>query len=60
MLVHGVRRILTAATLFVLAAFPPSVAIIQHSTRLELAERYHQMLRLRVVKQGDNALSFYG
>jgi 16S rRNA (guanine966-N2)-methyltransferase len=48
------------AAMEALAAFLPSVAIVQHSTRLELAERYHQMLRLRVVKQGDNALSFYG
>jgi 16S rRNA (guanine(966)-N(2))-methyltransferase RsmD len=48
------------AALDALAPQPPSLVIVQHSTRVELAERYHQMCRLRVVKQGDNALSFYG
>ena len=43
----------------VLAAKPPGLAIAQHSTRLLLPEDYGPLHRTRVVKQGDNALSFY-
>src|SRR5262245_44416850 len=42
-----------------LASDPPPLVIVQHSRRLELALRYDQLLRMRVVRQGDNALSFY-
>lgn len=38
---------------------PPSLVIAQHSVRTTLAERYGALERTRVVKQGDNALSFY-
>jgi hypothetical protein len=38
---------------------PPPLVIVQHSVRLALAEIYGQLRRTRVVKQGDNALSFY-
>lgn len=33
--------------------------IAQHASRLELAESYGGLVRFRVLKQGDNSLSFY-
>ena len=39
---------------------PPALVIVQHSARLALAEAYSGLRRTRVVKQGDNALSFFG
>ena len=42
-----------------LAEKPPALAIVQHSVRLQLKERYGAIERKRVMKQGDNALSFY-
>ena len=38
---------------------PPELVIAQHSVRLELADAYGALRRTRVVKQGDNALSFF-
>ena len=38
---------------------PPELVIVQHSVRLLLADAYGQLRGTRVVKQGDNALSFY-
>lgn len=35
------------------------MVIAQHSSKLELAEKYGKLTRYRVVKQGDNSLSFY-
>lgn len=35
------------------------LVIFQHSSRLELPEEFGEFVRYRVVKQGDNALSFY-
>jgi 16S rRNA (guanine(966)-N(2))-methyltransferase RsmD len=35
------------------------LAVAQHSVRLELKDQYGELARTRVVKQGDNALSFY-
>jgi len=46
------------AVLDVLAADPPALAIVQHSVHLELFPRRGPMQRTRLVKQGDNALSF--
>jgi 16S rRNA (guanine(966)-N(2))-methyltransferase RsmD len=43
----------------VLGEGPPELVIAQHSVRLELAGSYGALQRTRVVKQGDNALSFY-
>lgn len=48
-----------ATVLEALGRNPPSVAIMQHSIRFELAERYGNLARTRVVRQGDNALSFF-
>ena len=38
---------------------PPQLTVAQHSVRLALADAYGKLRRRRVVKQGDNALSFY-
>ena len=48
-----------AAALAALGNTPPQLAIAQHSTRLELEDSYGCLRRTRVVRQGDNALSFY-
>lgn len=42
-----------------LAEDPPGLVIAQHSTRLTLKEGYGPLHRTRVLKQGDNALSFF-
>ncbi|HZL57936.1 MAG TPA: 16S rRNA (guanine(966)-N(2))-methyltransferase RsmD [Bryobacteraceae bacterium] len=42
-----------------LAAKPPALIVAQHSARLTLRETYDPLRRTRVLKQGDNALSFY-
>ena len=47
------------AALEMLAQTAPLLAVVQHSVRLELAEAYGPLRRARVVKQGDNALSFF-
>ena len=38
---------------------PPALAIAQHSSRTALRENYGPLRRTRVLKQGENALSFY-
>jgi len=38
---------------------PPNLAIIQHSSKYDPGERHRQLLRYRVLRQGDNSLSFY-
>jgi len=38
---------------------PPALVIVQHSTRFALAGEYGPLQRTRVVKYGDNALSFF-
>jgi len=48
-----------AAALSLLGENPPELAIVQHSVRFALAEKYGKLSRTRIVKQGDNALSFY-
>ncbi|HXA49156.1 MAG TPA: 16S rRNA (guanine(966)-N(2))-methyltransferase RsmD [Candidatus Acidoferrum sp.] len=42
-----------------LGAKPPVLVIAQHSVRFELDERYGSLVRTRVLKQGENALSFF-
>ena len=37
----------------------PPVAVIQHSARRMLSETHRNLRRSRLLKQGDNALSFY-
>ena len=46
-------------SLDMLAERPPELVIAQHSSKLDLKESYGPLQRVRVVKQGDNALSFY-
>jgi 16S rRNA (guanine966-N2)-methyltransferase len=47
------------AVLRALGESPPALAIAQHPARLALKEGYGQLRRVRLLKQGDNALSFY-
>ena len=39
---------------------PPPLVIVQHPPRLKLADCYGSLRCARLVKHGDNALSFYG
>jgi 16S rRNA (guanine966-N2)-methyltransferase len=48
-----------AATLEVLAQHPPPLIIVQHASRFALPEAPGGLTRTRLVKHGDNALSFY-
>ena len=48
-----------AAALALLSAVPQSLVVVQHSVRFQLAESYAALHRTRLLKQGDNALSFY-
>jgi 16S rRNA (guanine(966)-N(2))-methyltransferase RsmD len=48
-----------AAVLELLGANPPKIAVVQHSVRFALGDVYGVLRRTRIVKQGDNALSFY-
>jgi 16S rRNA (guanine966-N2)-methyltransferase len=47
------------AALTALGAAPPALVIAQHTVRLELAEEYGRLRRVRELRQGDNVLSFY-
>jgi 16S rRNA (guanine966-N2)-methyltransferase len=49
-----------SAVLDLLSADPPELIVVQHSVRLELPVEKGALRRTRVLKQGDNALSFYG
>ncbi len=42
-----------------LAAAPPTLAIVQHSFRFKLPDEKDALHRTRLLKQGENALSFY-
>jgi 16S rRNA (guanine(966)-N(2))-methyltransferase RsmD len=46
-------------TMELLGAGPPALVIAQHSARAGMEERYGSLVRTRVVKQGENALSFF-
>jgi 16S rRNA (guanine966-N2)-methyltransferase len=48
-----------AACLTALAAAPPELTVVQHSRRFDPGEAWGALRRTRVVKQGDNALTFY-
>jgi 16S rRNA G966 N2-methylase RsmD len=48
-----------AAVMEVLGENPPKIAVVQHSSRQALGDVYGVLRRTRIVKQGDNALSFY-
>jgi 16S rRNA (guanine966-N2)-methyltransferase len=38
---------------------PPALVVVQHSSRFALREHYGPLRRTRIVKQGENSLSFY-
>jgi 16S rRNA (guanine(966)-N(2))-methyltransferase RsmD len=42
-----------------LGAAPPPLVIVQHASREELKQHYGKLGRYRVLRQGDNSLSFY-
>jgi 16S rRNA (guanine(966)-N(2))-methyltransferase RsmD len=48
-----------AAALEALGKAEHALVIVQHSVRTNLAEQYGGLRRSRLVRQGDNALSFY-
>jgi 16S rRNA (guanine(966)-N(2))-methyltransferase RsmD len=48
-----------AAVLELLAENPPAIAVVQHSSRQALADVHGVLRRTRIIRQGDNALSFY-
>lgn len=43
----------------ILGENPPPLVIAQHSSKFALAEEYGKLRRTRILKQGDNTLSFY-
>ncbi|HCC59377.1 MAG TPA: 16S rRNA (guanine(966)-N(2))-methyltransferase RsmD [Solibacterales bacterium] len=43
----------------ILAKHPPRLVIAQHSKHFVLAERFAPLRRTRMLRQGDNALSFF-
>jgi len=47
------------AALEALETKAPGLALVQHSTRFALADEYGPLRRTRMVKQGENALSFF-
>ena len=48
-----------APALWLLSDNPPRLVVVQHSARFSLADSYGALQRTRMLKQGDNALSFY-
>lgn len=48
-----------AAALEILGERPPDLAIVQHSVRFDPGEGRGALTRARLLRQGDNALSFY-
>jgi len=47
------------AVLTKLGDIPPELVIVQHDMRLKLSEAYGALRQTRVLRQGDNCLSFY-
>ena len=48
------------AALTKLGARPPQLVIVQHDVRLKLDPAYGALRQTRVLRQGDNCLSFFG
>jgi len=48
-----------AEALHILAPLAPKIVIAQHSSRFDPGDQHDALVRYRVVKQGDNSLSFY-
>ncbi len=49
-----------AGSLLILAEMDCPLVIAQHESRLVLEEQYGRLAKRRVLRQGDNSLSFYG
>jgi 16S rRNA (guanine966-N2)-methyltransferase len=47
------------ASMDALESKPPRLLVVQHSIRYALAEAYGPLRRTRILKQSENALSFY-
>jgi 16S rRNA (guanine(966)-N(2))-methyltransferase RsmD len=47
------------AALDLLSGNPPAIVIAQHSSRFDPGDRHGALERYRILKQGDNSLSFY-
>jgi len=47
------------ASMDALESKPPRLVVVQHSIRYALAEAYGPLRRTRILKQSENALSFY-
>jgi 16S rRNA (guanine(966)-N(2))-methyltransferase RsmD len=47
------------ALMGVLGQKPPTLVILQHSSKFDPGARHGLLLRYRVLRQGDNSLSFY-
>jgi len=47
------------STLGALGAKPPALVLVQHDKRRVLAETYGSLRRTRVLRQGDNCVTFY-
>ncbi len=47
------------ASMEALEPHPPALTVVQHSVRFALEDQYGPMRRTRLLKQGENALSFY-
>ena len=48
-----------AAALALLGERPPELVIAQHSVRFDPGEKHGALARVRLLRQGDNALSFF-
>lgn len=48
-----------SASLEVLAANDNHLVIVQHASRFKLPDQFGRLRRRRVIKQGDNSLTFY-
>jgi len=48
-----------AGALLALSGTECGLVIAQHASRMSLEESYEQLVKTRVLKQGDNSLSFY-
>lgn len=56
---YELQKEYTEAISLLAAAGQARLVIVQHSSRVGFAERYDSLERTRVLRQGDNSLSFY-
>lgn len=48
-----------SAAMLILGDAPPPLVVVQHASRFQLADRFGGLVRTRVLRQGDNSLSFF-